>query len=74
MRNATYIGDGLYMVDDGYQVWIAIGDHHSTVAAIEPSIAASVVNYLLKSSVLGLSIQTHSGEEIDNFQVVSSRA
>lgn len=33
--NSEYIGDGVYLSDDGYQLWLAVGDHHNNVVALD---------------------------------------
>lgn len=33
--NDEYIGDGVYLSDDGYQLWLAANDHHNRVVALD---------------------------------------
>lgn len=44
-----YIGDGVYLSFDGYQVWIAVNDHRNKVVAIEPMVAPLLISYLNKA-------------------------
>ena len=43
-----HIGDGLYMVDDGDCVAIAVNDHRYKVAYIDIEDIDKVISYLLK--------------------------
>lgn len=38
MTELGYIGDGVYLSFDGYQYWLAVGDHNNKVVALEPSV------------------------------------
>lgn len=40
-----YLGDGVYASFDGYQIWLAVGDHRNKVIALEPGVMALLVNY-----------------------------
>ncbi len=40
-----YIGDGVYVSFDGYQIWIAVNDHHNKVVAIELEVFKALVEY-----------------------------
>lgn len=39
-EHGTYLGDGVYLWDDGFQLWLAVGNHHNTVVALEPGVFA----------------------------------
>ena len=43
-----HIGDGLYMIDYGYNVAIAVNDHKNEVAYINIEDIDKVINYLQK--------------------------
>ncbi len=34
-RPPEYIGDGVYLADDGYQLWLAVGHHENRVVALD---------------------------------------
>ena len=36
-RPDEYIGDGVYLTDDGYQLWLAVGDRTNQVVALDIS-------------------------------------
>ena len=46
--NQRYLGDGVYASFDGYQVWLAVGDHTNTVIALEPPVLALLQEYYLE--------------------------
>lgn len=35
MDNDMYIGDGVYLSNDGYQLWLAVGNHQNKVVALD---------------------------------------
>jgi hypothetical protein len=41
-----YIGDGVYVSFDGYQIWLAANDHNNKVIAIDPDVWTNLVNYV----------------------------
>lgn len=43
-----YIGDGLYIIDHGYNVAIAVNDHRNEVAFIDVDDIDKVIQYLQK--------------------------
>jgi hypothetical protein len=43
-----YLGDGVYLSDDGYQLWLAVNHHENKVVALEPAVALSLVQAILK--------------------------
>lgn len=59
-RNETYLGDGLYARDDGFQIWLRTprenGDHE---VALEGSVLAEFVRFIEKSR--GLTIKISKG-------------
>jgi hypothetical protein len=42
--NDEYLGDGAYLSDDGYQLWLANGDHNNKVIALEPEVFIRLVS------------------------------
>lgn len=40
-----YIGDGVYVSFDGYQIWLAANHHENKVVALEPAVWAELVEY-----------------------------
>lgn len=34
-RPPVYLGDGVYLSDDGYQLWLAVGAHTNPVIALD---------------------------------------
>jgi hypothetical protein len=43
-----YLGDGVYLSHDGYQLWLAVNHHENKVVALEPSVSIALVHALLK--------------------------
>lgn len=35
MDNDMYIGDGVYLSNDGYQLWLAVGNYQNKVVALD---------------------------------------
>lgn len=33
--NPTYLGDGVYLSQDGYQLWLGVGDHNNQSVALD---------------------------------------
>ena len=46
--SAEYIGDGLYMIDKGYNIAIAVNDHRNEVAFIDVEDIDKTIQYLQK--------------------------
>ena len=44
--NDKYLGDGLYVSYDGFQVAIAVNDHRNKVAYLDPNVMAAMVDYI----------------------------
>lgn len=40
-----YIGDGVYVSFDGYNICIAVNDHRNEVVALEPSVVNNLKEY-----------------------------
>lgn len=43
--HGEYLGDGVYASHDGYQIWLAVGNHQNKVVALEPTVMAALVRY-----------------------------
>jgi sulfur transfer complex TusBCD TusB component (DsrH family) len=41
----AYLGDGVYVSFDGYQIWLAADDHRNKVVALEPDVMARLIAY-----------------------------
>lgn len=42
-KKHEYIGDGVYLSDDGYQLWLAVNSHENAVVALEPNVFLSLI-------------------------------
>jgi hypothetical protein len=47
-KELGYLGDGVYLSDDGYHLWLAVGHHESKVVALDPDVALALVQAILK--------------------------
>ena len=47
-KELGYLGDGVYLSDDGYQLWLAVNHHENKVVALEPSVSIALVHAILK--------------------------
>lgn len=45
---AEYMGDGLYMIDKGYNIAVAVNDHRNEVAFIDVEDIDRAIQYLQK--------------------------
>ena len=43
MTEHGHIGDGVYVSDDGYQIWLAANNHNNKVVALEPRVFMELV-------------------------------
>jgi predicted metal-dependent hydrolase len=43
MSDEVYIGDGVYVSFDGYQIWLAANDRSNRVVALEPGVFFELV-------------------------------
>lgn len=41
----AYLGDGVYVSFDGYQLWLAANNHENKVIALEPQVFENLINY-----------------------------
>lgn len=37
-KNSIYLGDGVYLSNDGFQLWLTVGDHALDIIALEPEV------------------------------------
>lgn len=52
-RQHEYIGDGVYVAFDGYQIAIRVGSHENQPCVwFEPEVMATLVNYAKRVGVL----------------------
>jgi hypothetical protein len=42
----TYLGDGVYVSFDGYQIWLAVNHHENKVIALEPYVFSNLCEYV----------------------------
>ena len=46
---ASYLGDGVYAIHDGYGIWLHANDHREELASdkiyLEPSVLESLINF-----------------------------
>lgn len=42
-RPPEYLGDGVYLTDDGYQLWIAVGDHRNLIVALDEGVFTALM-------------------------------
>jgi hypothetical protein len=47
-KELGYLGDGVYLSDDGCQLWLAVNHHENKVVALEPIVALELVQAILK--------------------------
>ena len=45
MANDEYLGDGVYVSWDGYQLWLAANHHDNKVVALEPEVLFQLIQY-----------------------------
>ena len=41
--NNSYLGDGVYLSFDGYQLWLAVGEHTNKIVALEPDVFINLI-------------------------------
>lgn len=42
--NSEHIGDGVYLSDDGFQLWLAVNHHSNNVVALDPQVFEALVH------------------------------
>lgn len=45
-NHQTYLGDGVYVRFDGYQIWLAVNDHRNEVVALEPEVLTALNKFV----------------------------
>ena len=46
MQEMDYLGDGVYVGHDGYQIWLTVDSHHNApLVALDPSVLKALVQY-----------------------------
>lgn len=41
----AYLGDGVYVSDDGYQLWLSVGHHTNQVVALDREVFTALVQH-----------------------------
>ena len=44
-RKPEHLGDGAYLDDDGFQIWLCANDHRNRVVALEPGVFYTFLRY-----------------------------
>lgn len=58
LNDMQYIGDGVYVGHDGYQVWLSVGSHlNPPVVALDPRVMANLVQYWEQSLGVKLNVK-----------------
>jgi hypothetical protein len=55
-----YLGDGVYASHDGYQIWLAVGNHQNRVVALDPSVMEALILY--NERINALKEQANNGQ------------
>jgi len=48
MQDQKYLGDGVYVGHDGYQLWLSVGDNKNWSIALEPKVLNQLIEYYNK--------------------------
>ena len=51
-RDRDYIGDGVYVAHDRYQIYLSANHHENEVIALEPMVLVALVNYAKRIGIL----------------------
>ena len=46
MQDITHLGDGAYVMSDGYQVWLAANDHLNPSVALDPQALIELMKWV----------------------------
>jgi hypothetical protein len=46
-ENNSYLGDGVYVSFDGYQIWLAVNHHENKVVALDPDVFTRLCEYVV---------------------------
>lgn len=52
MTERRYLGDGVYVSFDGYQLWLAANHHENRVIALEPAVLLDLIKYAEEIGIL----------------------
>lgn len=52
MNKDQYLGDGVYVSFDGFQIWLAANHHENKVIALDPVVFRNLVQYEQKLRTL----------------------
>lgn len=52
MTKHRYLGDGVYVSFDGYQLWLAANHHENRVIALEPAVLLGLIKYAQEIGIL----------------------
>lgn len=63
MGNDKYIGDGVYLSHDGYQLWLAANHHENKVVAIDPQVFTNLIKAGMK-----MFAEIYADEEIERMK------
>lgn len=47
-----YIGDGVYVSHDGYQIWLAANDPTHKCVALEPAVLLALIEYACRIGII----------------------
>lgn len=61
MNNKQYLGDGLYVADDGYQIVLIAGNN---AVYLEPEVIESFLRYLEKSMNVKITVEKLTEETV----------
>jgi len=45
MRDPEYLGDGVYVGHDGYQLWLSVNDHEHPTIALDAYVMVALIAY-----------------------------
>lgn len=48
----SYLGDGVYVTFDGYQIWLAVDDSDNIVVRLHPQVIQNFIEYLKKHKMI----------------------
>lgn len=47
-KDSRHIGDGVYVSDDDYQLWLAVNHHTNHVIALEPGVCLRLIEQMTR--------------------------
>ncbi len=57
--NPQYLGDGVYVSHDGWQIWLAANHHENLVIAMEPEVFQSFIEYAAQDPRYAAILKAH---------------